>query len=75
MTDPLLPPETFADAMDEATRLSPYAVHAPCGDTDSAYPPGTLTIDKDLPPVDAAPKPKGPAWRLQALREWRRGEQ
>lgn len=85
MTDPLLPPETFSDAMDEN---DPTLRVASAGPDElvtarwhgrpqySAVP----TIDLDLPPVDAAPKPKGPAWRLTELRasarrlEMRRGE-
>lgn len=67
MTDPLLPPETFSDAMDEAANLTPFEER-----TDfSEFGPdrrGTPTIDMDLGPVDAAPKPKGPAWRLAELR-------
>jgi hypothetical protein len=31
---------------------------------------GTLTIDLDLPPVEAAPRHKGPRARLEMLKAW-----
>jgi hypothetical protein len=46
--------------------------HAPAWRDPDKVPPGTLTIDLDLPPVDAAPKHKGPRWRLRMLLEWTR---
>lgn len=80
MTDPLLPPETFSDAMDEAESGAVPFVTGHFGDVPRApvlrrgandlHRPdyGIPTIDMDLGPVDAAPKPKGPAWRLGELR-------
>jgi hypothetical protein len=80
MTDPLVPPETFADAMDEAEN----ALHGPPFGRGDGAPltaviggslflrpdDGIPTIDRDLGPVEAAPRLKGPKWRLQMLREW-----
>jgi hypothetical protein len=74
MTDSLLPPETFSDAMDEAARVSSvgsWSGHPPTMDSSGEGDArGTLTIDRDLGPVNASPKPKGPKARLQKLREW-----
>ncbi len=75
MTDPLLPPETFSDAMDaedptlHSDRPGPDFIVTARWHGRPQY-KAIPTIDLDLPPVDAAPKPKGPRARLQMLREW-----
>lgn len=54
--------QRMGEELDDAARLGPMA--------DRTSPEDVPTIDRELPPVAAAPKPKGPSWRLQMLREW-----
>jgi hypothetical protein len=60
---------TLDDSLDELAHASAMGPH---GRTDgiNRVPPGTLTIDLDLPPVEAAPRHKGPRARLEMLKAW-----
>lgn len=82
MADPdlrsLTTPTSFSEELAEAEEGAvPFVAGGP---TAEAWKPGSLrqyrpeprhaipTIDQDLGLVDAAPKPKGPKWRLNELR-------
>lgn len=67
LRDPTLT-ETLDEDMAATGSLLVGSLHGHAPDFTGGRRPDVLTIDLDLPPVDAAPKPKGPRWRLGELR-------
>lgn len=60
---------TWTESLEETAALCSGAHVRSMGEaTTYVGQPGVPTIDLDLPPVDAAPKSKGPRWRLGELR-------